>query len=162
MKFQRRQADLLLEDVAEVFCVGKSGGVADLKDLHVCLQEQLFGALDARKLQVIAEADALFLMEQTAEIDLGQADMVADERHVERGIRQMLVYELLGQLDQVIGLPGGLLEQPSQKLLGRFHDVVDLLGDAAALLERGDRQSQRFELLRGHAKPHVSIKMECR
>ena len=104
LKFQRRQADLLLEDVAEVFCVGKSGGVADLEDLHVCLQEQLFGALDARKLQVIAEADALFLMEQTAEIDLGQADMVADETTCASGDPEELLNFLTEKGHPVLGM----------------------------------------------------------
>ena len=97
LKFQWRQPDFLFKDVTEILCIGEPCGVADLEDLHVCLQEQLFGALDARKLQVIAEADALFLMEQTAERDLGQADMVADETVCASGDPE----ELMGFLSEV-------------------------------------------------------------
>ena len=38
LKFQWRQTDFLLEDVTEILRIGEPCGVADLKNLHICLQ----------------------------------------------------------------------------------------------------------------------------
>ena len=80
--FARGNTGLLFKNAGEVALVVKSDRTGDLRDRHAGRTEQGFAALDSQAVDIFGECAAQLILDDAAEVGLGQVDLLG--RLVER------------------------------------------------------------------------------